>query len=167
MYGWHHKLSIGIEFGVIQVNILGPTCKYYAQKLKPRLHWAYKAGKEMNSKESQRYKWYYDRKFYCMVLSPGNIVLVIVKVFGSDHKFTDKWEQAPHLVLSQMDNQPVFKVQAVDANCDEGIRILHRNILFPIQIVQDDMQAIPDNFANRVLALAMGNLLMDILFNDV
>ena len=40
-------------------------------------------------------------------------------------------------VLSQLDNQPVFQVQPEDAATEENIRILHRNMLFPIQTVTD------------------------------
>ena len=35
---------------------------------------------------------YYDRKYHCMEIIPGDIVLVCQKVFGSDHKIADRWE---------------------------------------------------------------------------
>ena len=52
-----------------------------------------------------------------MALAPGDMVLV-----------------------SQMGNQPVFKVQPRDAKDQEGIKILHQNMLYPIQTVQNDEQ---------------------------
>ena len=45
-----------------------------------------------------------------MALAPGDVVLVRTKALGQDHKIADKWEQNPHIVISQMGNQPVFKV---------------------------------------------------------
>ena len=56
-----------------------------------------------------------------------------VKAPTGDHKIADQWEATPHYVLSQLANQPLFKVQPVDAEDDENIRVLHRNMLFPVQ----------------------------------
>ena len=66
-----------------------------------------------------------------MALAPGDIVLVRMKALGQDHKIADKWEQDPHIVISQMGNQPVFKIQPKNAKNQEGIRILHQNMLYP------------------------------------
>ena len=46
-------------------------------------------------------------------------------------------EATPYHVLSQLANQPVFKVQPIDAEDDENICILHTNMLFPVQSVID------------------------------
>ena len=73
-----------------------------------------------------------------MVLTPGDMVLVRIKALGQDHKIADKWEQYPHVVISQMGNQPVFKVQPRNVKDQEGIKILHENILYPIQTAQND-----------------------------
>ena len=64
----------------------------------------------------------------------------------------------PHHVLSQLANQPVFRVQSVDAGSDVGICILHRNMLFPIQsaTTTDDCN----------LALMKASLLMNLYFAD-
>ena len=64
----------------------------------------------------------------------------------------------PCCVLSQLANQPVFRVQSVDADSDEGICILNRNMLFPIQV------AITTNDCN--VALMKANLLMNLYFED-
>ena len=72
-----------------------------------------------------------------MSLRPNDLVLVHVKAPTGDHKIADQWETTPHHVLSQLANQPVFKVQPVDAEDDENIHILHRNMLFPVQSVTD------------------------------
>ena len=56
MYGCHPCLPIDIECGVTQANISGPTLETYAQKLKARLRWAYKATMEVSFKEPKRHK---------------------------------------------------------------------------------------------------------------
>ena len=122
MYGHHLQLPIDIEFGVTQIDISGPTHENYVKKLQAKLKWAYKVARETNCKESERHKWYYDCKFHYMALVPGDVVLVRMKALGQDHKIADKWEQNPHVVISQMGNQ------------------LHQNMLYPIQSVQNDVQ---------------------------
>ena len=44
-----------------------------------------------------------------MALALGDVVLVRVKALGQDHKIAEKWEQNPYVVISQMDNQPIFQ----------------------------------------------------------
>ena len=68
-------------------------------------------------------------------MSLDDLVLVHIKAPSGYHKIIDQWEDKQYQVLSQLDDQPVFRVQPVDAITDENIRVLHRNMLFPIQIV--------------------------------
>ena len=67
-----------------------------------------------------------------------------------------------HHVLSQLANQPVFKVQPIDVEDDENICVLHRNILFPVQSVTDPIPKTDDNH----FALMKANLLMDLYFDN-
>ena len=60
-----------------------------------------------------------------MALAPGDMVLVRAKALGQDYKIADKWEQNQYVMVSQMGNQPVFKVQPQGAKDQEGIKILH------------------------------------------
>ena len=65
-------------------------------------------------------------------------------------------------VLSQLVDQPVFKVQPVNAEDDENIRVLHRNMLIPIQSVTEPMMKNGD----KHFALMKANLLMDLYFDN-
>ena len=71
-----------------------------------------------------------------MKIEPGDLVLVRVKAFGPDHKIADRWEQTPYRVLTQLHNSPVFKVQPVDGEDENSVRVLHRNMLFPFQTIR-------------------------------
>ena len=82
MYSHHPHLPIDTEFGVTEADISGPTHENYAQKY------------------SKRHQQYYDHRFHCMALAPGDIVLVRIKAFGQGHRKADKEEQNPHIVLS-------------------------------------------------------------------
>ena len=107
---------------------------------------------------------YYDQRMRCMSLKPNDLVLVHAKAPSDDHKIADPWEDIPHWVLCQLDDQPVFRVQPVNAVADENIRVLHRNVLFPVQSVTDSNSVIADD--GKHFALMKANLLMDIHFNN-
>ena len=138
MFGRILKILIDVEFGVTLPNLSDTSQQNYAQKLKAQLKWAYKKVSEVNLKEATRHKKYYDHKFKCMKLVPGDTVLVRIKAFGVDRKITDKWEQQPYVVLEQMSNQPVFKVKCTGDDGEENVRTLHLNMLFPIQSNQEE-----------------------------
>ena len=74
------------------------------------------------------------------------------------------------MVLSQLEDQPVFGVQPVDAAADENIRVLHRNMLFPVQTVTDLDPVITDSESEcnngKYVALMKADLLMDIYFDS-
>ena len=105
-----------------------------------------------------------------MNLKPEDLVLVHVKTPTEQHKIIDRWEDKQYQVLSQLEDQPVFWVQPEDAVDDENIRVLHRNMLFPIQTVRDQSptttttESINEN--KRHFALMKANLLMDIHFDN-
>ena len=110
-------------------------CKSYAAKLEHRLKWAYEPAQKYIDKETTRYKKYYDKNFCCATLRDGDLVLKRVNKFDTDHKIADKWEQDPSEVLSQRDNSPLLTIKNVTTNevCE-----LHRNILFPLRLVNPD-----------------------------
>ena len=94
-----------------------------------------------------------------MALCPDDIVLVRVKAFGNDQKVADKWEQSPYLVVKQMGDKPAFKIRPLDSNDASRDRILHRNMLFPLQLkVQADA-------VETTTVLSKANQLMDLYFD--
>ena len=95
-----------------------------------------------------------------MSLNPDDIVMVRVKAFGSDRKVADKWEQNPYTVIQQMDDKPVFKVRPMDTTDNKRDRVLHRNMLFPLQSVRDEDNSV----IVESIALSQANTLMNDLF---
>ena len=91
-----------------------------------------------------------------------------MKALGQDPKIADKWEQNPYVVISQMGNQPVLKVQPRNIKDHEGIKILHQNMFYPIQTAQNDEQdSMTKSSEKSVKALVKANLLMNLHFTDV
>ena len=121
------------------------SCRNYVQKLKAWLEWAYQIARENNQKESECHKKYYDHKMKCMSLRPNDLDMVCDKAPTGDHKIANGWQVTPHHVLSQLANQPIFKVQPMNVEDDENICILHRTMLFPIQSIIDSIPKTDDN----------------------
>ena len=137
MFGWTPKIPLDIEMGVTLMDQGPESYQNYAKKLQARLKWAYQKAQENNRKESECQKKYYDKNLRCMSLRPDDLVLEHAKAPSGYHKIIDQWEDKQYQVLSQLYDQPFFQVQPVDAITDENIRVLHRNMLFPIQTVTD------------------------------
>ena len=93
-----------------------------------------------------------------MKLASDDIVLVRVKAFGADHKIADKWKQSLYKILSQLDSQPVFKIQEVGATGDENIKVLVRNMLYPLLTYEGTV-------TDKQTLLAQANVLMDLYFS--
>ena len=70
----------------------------------------------------------------------------------------------PHRVTSQLGDPPVFKVQPIDAKPDNNIKVLHRNMLFPLKTSEESNVKVAGNEQNT--ALMKDNLLMDIYFDN-
>ena len=90
--------------------------------------------------------------------------MVRVKALTGDHKIANWWEDTPHWVIGQLGDQPVFKVQPVSAAPDSNIKVLHRNMLFPLKTSEESSPKESENVQN--IAFMKANLLMDIHFDN-
>ena len=145
--------------------------------LRERLQWAYNIAKEHIDKDVARHKLYYDRKYHCMEIILGDIVLVRQKVFGSNHKIADRREIPVYKVLEKHDDGPVFMVQRIGPGGDNTIKNLHHNMLYPfISLMGDDCEAEPAVEVTdpampavqrdlRMMALIKANNFMDTYFD--
>ena len=82
-------------------------------------------------RESNQQKEYYDKNYKCSELKAGDLVLVRVKAFGTDHKIADKWEDDIYRVVFQVRNTPAYQVQNTkNMQC----HVVHRNYIFPLRL---------------------------------
>ena len=140
MFGRIPKIPIDIEFGVTLLDLSDTGWQNYAQKLKAWLKWDYKKANELNLKEADGHKKYYNCEFKCMKLIPGDTVLVRIK--AEKLKIIDRWEKKPYIVLEQILNQWDFKVKPIDDDDESNMRTLHHNMLFPIQSAQEESEQV-------------------------
>ena len=133
LFGRLPKLPLDIEYDVTitRKKVLDKKYPQYVKNMEERLHHAYNRAQEYIDKESSRQKEYYDRNYKCSELKPGDLVLVRVKAFGSDHKIADKWEEEVYRVVFQVKNTPAYQVQNTKTLI---CRVVHRNYLFPLRL---------------------------------
>ena len=161
MFGRVPRLPINIEYGVTQSELIDKSRQNYARKLRARLNWAFKVAKDVNLKETERQKRYYDRKMRCQKLIVGDMVLVKEKGSSDNYKINDKWETNPYMVIEHMTDKkgqqmPVFKLREVVQEGAPCEKTLHRNMLYPFRSVEGS--------ENRLLMKC--NILMDIYFSE-
>ena len=161
MYGHLPGLPIDIEYGVTQPELIDKSRQSYARKLCARLNWAFKIAKDINEKESQHQKRYYDCKMHCQKLVVGDVVIVKEKGSLGNYKINDKWELHPYTVMEHImdkDRQPT-PVYQLRENVKTGVlheKVLHRNMLYPFRSVQEHPNPL----------LAKCNILMNIYFSE-
>ena len=117
------KIPLDLEMGVTLINLGQESCQNYAKKLQARLKWAYQKAQETVEKNLKDKRGIMTKKMKYMSLKPEDIVLVCAKVPPGQHKIVDQWEDEQHQVLSQIDDQPVFRVQPENAIGDENISL--------------------------------------------
>ena len=79
MFGRESSIPVDRIFDVTYPETDPPTTKKYndyVYKLRERLQWAYRTVQVHIEKDATHRKQYYDRKFHCMEIIPGDIVLV-------------------------------------------------------------------------------------------
>ena len=137
MFGRHPQLPIDIEFGVQTPDLFSTSTHKFVKKLERRLKWAYKKARQVNEKESMKNKLRFDRKAVNSKLEPGDLVLVRQKAFKGKHKLSDRWETNPYVVLEHINPKvPVYRVQSSEDS--KKVRVLHRNMLFPLCSKQEE-----------------------------
>ena len=133
LFGRLPKLPLDIEYDVTisRKKILDKKYPQYVKSMEERLHHAYNKAQEYIDRESTRQKEYYDKNYKCSELKVGDLVLIRVKAFGTDHKIADKWEDDVYRVVFQVKNTPAYQVQNTKTMV---CRVVHRNYIFPLRL---------------------------------
>ena len=85
----------------------------------------------MASRQQARHKWLYDRKCRGATLDRGDLVLVKQTAWNGRHKIQDCWQEEEYQVVDQpTPGVPVYVVKSIVGGRP---RVLHRNLLLPLQ----------------------------------
>ena len=91
---------------------------------------AHNKAKQVASKQQARHKGLYDRKCRGATLDVGDLVLVKQTAWKGRHKIQDHWEEEYQVVDKPTPGVPVYVVKSI---AEGRPRVLHRNLLLPLQ----------------------------------
>ena len=95
------------------------------------MKFAHNKAKLVASKQQARHKGLYDRKCRGAPLDVGDLVLVKQTAWKGRHKIQDCWEEEEYQVVDQpTPGVPVYVVKSIAGGRP---RVLHRNLLLPLQ----------------------------------
>lgn len=130
MFGWHPRLSVDAFLGIDTDSETVGSRQNYAQKLKRRLDFAYKAASAESDRKGKRYKDRYDRGVREATLEVGDRVLMRNVGICGKQKLADKWAKDPYIILSIPNaDMPVYKIRKESGQ--GPIKTVHRNLLLP------------------------------------
>ena len=132
LFGREPRLPVDVEFGLQRGSQRGPLGESnYVSQLRRRLKFAHNKAKLVASKQQARHKGFYDRKCRSTTLDVGDLVLVKQTAWKGRHKIQDHWEEEEYQEVDQpTPGVPVYVVKSIAGGRP---RVLHRNLLLPLQ----------------------------------
>ena len=134
-----------MEFGLKRGNQqVPPSRSTYITQLRRRLSFAHKKAKQVAGRQQARHKRLYDIRCKGAEQDIGDLVLVRKTAWKGKHKIQDSWENDEYQVIGHPNpGIPVNKVESVTGG---RTRVLHRNLLLPLQgrIRQPGRQEVED-----------------------
>ena len=132
LFGREPRLPVDVEFGLQRGGQRGsPGESSYISQLKRRLQFAYRKAKCMAQKQQARHRGLYNLKCRGATLSVGDLVLVKQTAWKGRHKIQDRWENREYQVMDQP--TPGIPVYTVKCLTGDQTKVLHRNLLLPLQ----------------------------------
>ena len=132
LFGREPRLPVDVEFGLQRGSQKGPLGESgYISQLRRQLKFAHNKAKLVASRQQARHKGLYDRKCRGAALEIGDLVLVKQTAWKGRHKIQDHWEEEEYQVVDQ--STPGVPVYVVKSIAGGRPRVLHRNLLLPLQ----------------------------------
>ena len=142
MFGREARLPVDLKFGTSPDNFTGSDHVKYVSGLRDQLTRAYKLASAASDRSASANNARYDAKVRANDLKPGDRVLVKNVGLTGKHKLANKWNSDPYVVTRRISpDMPVYVVASED---DKGkIRTLHRNLLLPVEYLNEAPCPIP------------------------
>ena len=132
LFGREPRLPVDVEFCLQRGSHKGSLGESaYVSHLRRRLKFAHNKAKQMAKRQQTKHKGLYDRKCRGAELKVGDLVLVKQTAWKGRHKIQDRWEDEEYQVVDQpTPGDPVYAVKSIAGGRP---RVLHRNLLLPLQ----------------------------------
>ena len=139
MFGRNPRLPVDLVFRRKGQDD-GKSYTDYVDSLKKQLEYAYSLASAKAEKAGMRQRENYDRKVRGCTIQEGDRVMVRNVGLRGKRKIADRWEDEVYVVVGKPNADiPVYEVEKEAGR--KGKRILHRNLLFPINTIpaRDDV----------------------------
>ena len=166
LFGRRLRIPVDYQFPTIRDPPHKAKLEESVADLQKRLKEAFEMARCLTSEEAVKQQHYYDCKAGAVALQPGDVVMVQTDRFEDKCKVKDQWEEGGFMVVKQLDDWPVYKVQCPPTGNQHKptYQILHWNRL--ILVPSED-----DTTSNSTQLLALAaivlNAFMGTLLNEM
>ena len=166
VFGRRPRIPVNYQFPTINDPPHKTKLEASVADLQKRLKEAFEMARCFTSEEAVKQQHYHDCKAGAVALKPRDIVMVRTDRFVGKHKVKDRWEEGGFVVVKQLDDWPVYKVQCPPTGnqCNPTYWILHRNCLM---LVPSEDDTASDSTQLLALAAIVLNACMGTLLNEV
>ena len=114
--------------------------------MQERLKEAFEVARQLTSEEAARQHRYYDKTARAVSLQPGDVVMVRMDWFVGKRKVKDWWEEGGYVIVSQLEDWPVYKVRCPPSGHrrNPSYKFLHWNRLL-LMSPEDASDEVQDN----------------------
>ena len=120
----------------------------------------------LTSEEAVKQQRYYYHKAGAVALQSRDVVMVWTDRFLGKCKVKDRWEEGGFVVVKQLDDWPVYKVQCPHTGnqCNPTYRILHQNLLMLVPSNDDTASDTTQLLASAAIILnaCMGTFVIEV-----
>ena len=111
LFGRRPRIPVDYQFPTIRDPPHKAKLEESVADLQKRLKEAFEMARHLTSEEAVKQQCYYDCKAGAVALQPGDVVMVRTDRFVGKCKVKDRWEEGGFIVVKQLDDCPVYKVQ--------------------------------------------------------
>ena len=143
LFGRRSRIPVDYLFPTLHDSPHQTKMEVSVVAMQKRLKEAFAVARRFTSEEAAEQRCYYDCKDGAVALQPGDVVMVCTDGFVGKWKVEDQWENGGFIVMSQLEDWPVYKVKCLtsDDRWKPKYRIPHQNRL--LLVTNEDASDIP------------------------
>ena len=146
LFGRRPRIPVDFQFPTHRDPPHTTSMAWSVATMQERLKETFKVARQLTSEEAARQRRYYDKTAGAVSLQPGDVVMVRTDWFVGKRKVKDRWEKGGYIVVSQLEDWPVYKVRCPPSGCrrNPSYKFLHRNCLL-LMSPEDTSDEVQDN----------------------
>ena len=146
LFGRRPRIPVDFQFPTHRDPPHTTSMAWSVATMQERLKEAFEVARQLTSEEAARQCRYYDKTARAISLQPGDVVMVRTDRFVGKRKVKDRWEEGGYVVVSQLEDWPVYKVRCppTGRRWNPSYKFLHRNRLLLVS-PEDASGEVQDN----------------------